>query len=614
MWSDDWDVAIPTFLAGMGVLLWPLFIFQCILPLPRQKKETRTCGGFLSSWVVLSIASACLWHFVGREPQVLWNMVDENRPHEPLQPWTAAWRMPPTTSLFVPSDENELRDRLLHDAPRPVRVVGSGHSWSATAHTPGTVIDIRHLNRVKVLQFNNSSSSSSSSSQETLLSLQERAGTITVQAGMKVQDAVQYLFARNLCLFGVGSIRDQAIGGAVSHGVHGPHPDGFNRHVVGLRVLLANGTFWEIDREEDLFMWRASIGLLGAIVEVTLEVFPMVRLQLSREPIRDFSYLDALDMFGTATFTAFLYPSQCTGHVGHARIGRVVSVGLESTGYELQNQSEFGSRMMLYFNDNLHPAMQYVWPRLGTLVSCLEQVLASWGHSTMLSGASEDVLPNDGLIPRFFEIMDYEYMVPLRMCRTFAEELMGGRFGQVFIPVCLRLVRGERSCLAMAYEDSCVFGLEMMRGVANLRIDVLAIERRVGELGGTAHLGKTSVGNFRHYHYPCLSRFREYREKMDPRGVFLTPFLAEAFRLSRERAGWDSSLGEFPPPAEARAGAHKRADCFAVLFWLMLCLVGAGGHWVWAWLWTPRPFQNNYCDYYDDSQPALYLALQPLSP
>ena len=31
---------------------------------------------------------------------------------------------------------------------------------------------------------------------------------------------------------------------------------------------------------------ECCIGLLGAIVEMTLEVFPMVRLQLSREPMR----------------------------------------------------------------------------------------------------------------------------------------------------------------------------------------------------------------------------------------------------------------------------------------------------------------------------------------
>ena len=80
------------------------------------------------------------------------------------------------------------------------------------------------------------------------------AGTITVQAGVKVQDAVQYLAVRGLCLYGTGSIRSQTIGGVVSHGVHGAHPDGLNRHIVGFKVLYADGTFAQITAEDDLYM------------------------------------------------------------------------------------------------------------------------------------------------------------------------------------------------------------------------------------------------------------------------------------------------------------------------------------------------------------------------
>ena len=52
------DVAMLTFLLGMCLLLCPLFMFQWILPLPRKKDSM--CGGLLSAWVILGIASACL--------------------------------------------------------------------------------------------------------------------------------------------------------------------------------------------------------------------------------------------------------------------------------------------------------------------------------------------------------------------------------------------------------------------------------------------------------------------------------------------------------------------------------------------------------------------------
>ena len=85
------------------------------------------------------------------------------------------------------------------------------------------------------------------------------------------------------------------------------------------------------------------------------------------------------------------------------------------------------------------------------------------------------------------------------------------RFGRVLIPICLRLMRGELSYLSIAHEDSCVFGIESMRGMA-YSLDVMAIELRVAELGGLAHLGKVAQGNFRFYHYPCLERFKALRQ------------------------------------------------------------------------------------------------------
>jgi len=393
---------------------------------------------------------------------------------------------------------------------------------------------------------------------------------------MKVQDAVYYLFTHKNCLHGVGSIRAQAIGGVVSHGVHGPHPDGLNRHVVGLRVLLSNGTFLDLESERDLRMWRASIGLLGAIVQVTLRVFPLEVLSLTTSPISTFEDLDHVGQFlregQTTTFTAYLYPSlYCSRNVGWKRVGRPLSAEAANpsllSNMELKNQTDLGSRLMLHFNDHMHSAMQYVsWGLLGNVVGCIEQVLADLGHSTLLSGPQEDVLPNDGLIPQFYEIIDYEYMIPLRHCKTFARELIWEqRYGRILIPVCLRLMRGELSCLSMAAEDSCVFGIESMRGMA-YSIDVLAIEKRVAELGGLAHFGKVAPGNFQFYDYPCLSQFQEYRVKMDPTNAFLTPFLALVLKLEDKAL---ISKHEFGPTEHTRSFSVLRIRFFGLCAWIV---------------------------------------------
>jgi hypothetical protein len=161
-------------------------------------------------------------------------------------------------------------------------------------------------------------------------------------------------------------------------------------------------------------------------------------------------------------------------------------------------------------------------------------------------------------------------MIPLKHCSTFARELLGGRFGGVLIPVCLRLVRGERSCLSMAAVDSCVFGLESMRGMAHT-LNIEAIEVRVGELGGRAHFGKVAALTFRAYDFDCLPQFRAYRRERDPEGRFLTPFLAGLIR-ERELLGQD----EFSAVVDARFESRQRSVSFSVLAWISIIFALVG--------------------------------------
>jgi hypothetical protein len=500
-------------------------------------------------WFCSGILIGLLWHILGYEwrGHRYWGDGKDGNIRG-YSPWTSTYTTPSNTLLVVPSSEKELRDAVLKQK-RPLRVVGSGHSWSATGYTDGTIIDLKHLK--KVIHFTSTN--------------------ITVEAGMKVQDCVQFLFRFGYCLHGVGSIRAQAIGGVVSHGVHGPHPDGFNRHVIGLKVLLANGTFLDIRSERHLHMWRSSIGLLGVIVQVTLNIFPLEWLSLKNSPIKSYEDLNDLvkHLREGQTFTGYLYPSMyCSKNIGWKRIGTPIRFvqGLENN-LILKNQTDFGSRLMLHFNDHMHPPIQYVsWGILGNVVGCIEQILADLEHSTLLSGLSEDVLPNDGLIPQFYEIIDYEYMIPLRNCKTFAKELIWQqKYGRILIPICLRLMRGEHSCLSMAEEDSCVFGIESMRGMA-YTLDILAIEQRVAELGGFAHFGKVAPGNFQFYKYNCMESFKEYRKEMDPNNAFLTPYLATI--LERNESS-KTLKKEFDPVKKNRSKSIHRSKLFAFCVWII---------------------------------------------
>lgn len=179
--------------ALVGALLFALYLFVIPFGCCCRRSTRRPCV-FIFAWVLGTASSALLWHGLGQHTSdggavVVW------------RPWTAAWSPAEGTTLTVPATEEELRSAVLA-SPRPLRAVGGGHSWSMTSHTTGTFIDMRRF--------------------DAIAGFDARLRRVRVQAGMRVQQAVQFLLERGLCLHGVGSIREQFVGGVISHGVHGP--------------------------------------------------------------------------------------------------------------------------------------------------------------------------------------------------------------------------------------------------------------------------------------------------------------------------------------------------------------------------------------------------------
>jgi len=556
------DVWIVLILIGISSLSLPFLLISCCC----CKFKLTT----LYAWFASSVFIAVLWHSFSdnwHARDLFWANSEASR-RGSFSTWTSTWIAPENTMLLIPADEAELQRIITNPATaKPIRVVGSGHTWSATGYSDGTLVDIRNLNKVIALGVYQDSIETNLQSINKNLPLPQRAGgRITVQAGMKVQDAVQFLAARGFCFYGVGSIRAQSIGGIVSHGVHGPHPDGFNRHVIGLKVLYANGSLATLQKSSDMFMWRSSMGMLGVILEVTVEFFPQFLLTFERSPIGSWEDFDSisshLDPLTSTTFTGFLYPSRC-GSIGWKRVGYFSS--FSKTPHELDNQTSFKDKLMLHFNNHMHPAMQYMYAGFGTMTSCLEQFMADMGHSTLLSPVEKDILQNDGLIPQLYEIIDYEYMIPIRNCKLFAYELLERQmYGRILIPICLRLVRKENSCMAMAYEDSCVFAIQSMRGNTHtIHFDLL--EKRVASLGGHAHFGKVAATSFQYYTYPCLEQFRNLRQKLDPNNLFLNPFLE--YLISPRPSSRDIETYEFAPIVVARQGSTQRNILFGLFAW-----------------------------------------------
>ncbi|HEX6739029.1 MAG TPA: SDR family NAD(P)-dependent oxidoreductase, partial [Vicinamibacteria bacterium] len=163
-------------------------------------------------------------------------------------------------AVVQPAGVEELAEvvREAARAGRNVRVVGRRHSYNDSFFSRTCMVSLERLDRV--------------------LSLDAERGTVTCQAGIPIGALCDYLDARGLALRYSGNYGGQTLAGALATGTHGYGREGglMSELVRGMAVVLPDGTLHRATAERDLRALRLGLGALGAVVEVTLAVDPMV--------------------------------------------------------------------------------------------------------------------------------------------------------------------------------------------------------------------------------------------------------------------------------------------------------------------------------------------------
>ena len=147
------------------------------------------------------------------------------------------------------------RDRY----PSPVRAMGSFHSLTPCAASPGTIVDMKGLARVVAIDL-------------------ERM-TFTAQAGLQMIDAAAALRQQNLQFMLNIEIGNMTVGSAAcchtKDALDGVAFGQVNSYVVGVKWVSPSGTLEEAseDRNAELLpLIRASYGLAGIVYEVTFRI------------------------------------------------------------------------------------------------------------------------------------------------------------------------------------------------------------------------------------------------------------------------------------------------------------------------------------------------------
>lgn len=424
--------------------------------------------------------------------------------------WSGWVRSRPQQS-FRPKSEAEIA-AALRDGLGPVRVVGTGHSFTALGETNGTLISLDDFQGV--------------------VATDAKALTATVRAGTKIHALGRPLFDAGVALKNQGDIDRQAIGGAVGTGTHGTSPKlgSISAEVTGFRLVTAGGEVLDCSVSANADVWQAgrvSFGSLGVMSEITMGVREAYKLRernwvlSTAECWRDLVKLrDAY-----RHFEFFWFP-----HADH-----VVAKSLDETSEEVaapltsEQMASRGERVsadqrtfrlgcdVARFAPGLSAALQ----RFFTRASMGASSRARWSH---------EIFPS----PRNVKFNEMEYAVPAAngadCIREIAEMIRTKRIPGVF-PLEFRFVKADDIWLSPFYKrDAATISVHQYwrQDYKSLFQPAEAIFRRYG---GRPHWGKLHSLGAKDFEklYPKFDDYRALRRRLDPKGKLLNAHLAFVF-------------------------------------------------------------------------------------
>ena len=415
----------------------------------------------------------------------------------------------PATPVVTPDSGAQLA-RVLADAARDdraVRLVGAGHSFSPLVASDGVIVSLDKL--------------------QGILDVDTATRIARVHAGTRLFALGGALAQRGLAMENLGDINVQSIAGATSTGTHGTGL-GFGNlatQIAALKFVTADGR--EVvaspqDNPELLAGGRIGLGALGVLSEISLRLVPAFRLKLERGGMDLEDCLAQADALVAANRSFEFYWLPHTESV-LTKKWNVTDAPVDEMGFGrwvsdvLLENTAFGALC------KLGRAMPSWCPPLSrfcaSMISRSEQVDASW---SMLSTVRQ---------VRFNEM---EWSVPAARGADALREikaLIAKRDFPLMFPLEYRWVKGDDIWLSPDFaRDSVHISVHQYRGMP-FEGYFEAVQAICLNHGGRPHWGK--VHSLRAAQlsalYPRWDDFLALREKMDPSGRFLTPYLRGLF-------------------------------------------------------------------------------------
>jgi FAD-linked oxidoreductase len=415
----------------------------------------------------------------------------------------------PDATVSAPASQRELID-LLRGASRSgvsVRTVGAGHSFSPLVQTDGAIFSLDKL--------------------QGIVDIDTTSRIARVHAGTRLSTLGVALAEHGLAMENLGDINAQSIAGATSTGTHGTGITlgNVSTQIVGLKFVTAEGAEVTASSGENpdlLEGGRIALGALGVLTEIGLRLVPSFRLKLERNVMDLEECLSEADTLvqRNRSFEFFWFPHTDT----------VLTKAWNMTDARLGSKQGFSRAAESFLENSVFGFLCGVGKTLPSLCPAISRLCASTVSPGQQIDASHSMLSSVRRV-RFNEM---EWAVPadrgadaLREIRAFISRKA---FPMMF-PLEYRWVRGDDIWLSPNYgRDSVHISVHQYRGMP-FDAYFAGVQAICMNHGGRPHWGKVHSLKARELSllYPRWNDFLALRERMDPQGRFLTPYLRSLF-------------------------------------------------------------------------------------
>jgi L-gulono-1,4-lactone dehydrogenase len=377
----------------------------------------------------------------------------------------------------------------------PIRMVGSGHSFTPVAVTDGVLLRPWGLRGLRTVD--------------------EKAGLVTVEAGCQLRDLNEALLSHGLSLANMGDIQEQTVAGAIQTGTHGTGRDtgGIAAQVAGLELVQADGeviTCSADERPELLSAAAVGLGALGILTAVTFRVVPAFLLEAREEPMRWSEVLSRLDELTSANehfeFYWFPHTENCLTKRNNVSAGPAKP--LDAARAWLDDE---------FLSNTVFGLTCRVGHRMPAAIKTVNRVAARALGGRSYTDSAYRVYTS----PRRVRFKEQEYAIGrehLPQALTELRALFDKRDWRISFPIEVRVAPADDVWLSTAHgRDSAYIAIHVFHASAHEPY-FREVEALFTAIGGRPHWGKMHTRDAAYLGgaYPKFNDFVALRDTMDP--------------------------------------------------------------------------------------------------